>query len=484
MTSKRIIERVAEFIKERELINPGDSVLLSVSAGKDSIAMLHILMELKDVMDISLGLFHLNHMIRGEEADMDERFVAEKADSMGLPLFLRRHDFRSKKMPNISLEEHAREIRYNLLDEIAGDNGYSKIATAHSKSDNVETMLMRLFTGTGIHGLTGITAARGTIIRPLLMISAEELYHYLNESGITWREDSSNRDNNHTRNYIRNEIMPVIKKRFPAFEEAMTGTKRIAEETMHLLDSFIRESHGTLYRRHGNDIYIETQDIQKNNPLFCHILAHCLRTEFYVHPTRGMLDEVMRRFKVRHSHLLLYENAKIRIIKSLREGKCVIILSKESGDFSSSLWEHRVDIKDVAAHRVHCPEIGLTLAIGRVDFSFYNQHRGNPDFVFIRLDETVQTIVIRNRRNGDRITLTNGTKKIKDYFIEKKLDSESKESVPLLIVNDVIAAIMLGFLFDLPNRVSSSFLVTDHAKKILAIASENHYTIVAENSRS
>ncbi|PKM78927.1 MAG: tRNA lysidine(34) synthetase TilS, partial [Firmicutes bacterium HGW-Firmicutes-13] len=173
-----IIKKVINFVEGEHLLASGDRVLLSCSAGKDSMAMLHLMAGLRDILDVELGIFHLNHLMRGEASDFDEKFLEERARFYKIPFMPERFDFKKRRDPGYSFEEQARKIRYALAQQTADRYHYTKIATAHSKNDNAETLMMRILSGTGIHGLQGIHASRDMIIRPLLTISSEDIVRY------------------------------------------------------------------------------------------------------------------------------------------------------------------------------------------------------------------------------------------------------------------------------------------------------------------
>ena len=217
---KDLIQQTSAFIIKNSLIGPGMKILLSCSAGKDSMALLAVLYALKERFRCDLGIFHLNHLMRGAESDRDEDFLKSVSDNMGLPFYVERYDFSEHKTRRGSFEEQARNVRYGLIEQYLKNCGYDRCAMAHNNDDAVETVLMRICTGTAIHGLQGIPAKRGHIIRPLLHASASDIYSFLKEESISWREDSSNSDDVYTRNFIRNTVIPRLETRFPALRSS------------------------------------------------------------------------------------------------------------------------------------------------------------------------------------------------------------------------------------------------------------------------
>jgi len=179
-----IYNKFKETIETRNLITPGDSILLALSAGKDSMAMLDLMLRYKENVSLKLGIFHLNHLTRGIDSDNDAALVRVKAAEYGIPFYECTFDFKTSGITGISFEEQARDVRYNMINSIISSEGFNKAATAHNSMDNVETLLMRIFSGTGIFGLRGINHINGNIIRPLLDIYPDEIYSYLHYKNI------------------------------------------------------------------------------------------------------------------------------------------------------------------------------------------------------------------------------------------------------------------------------------------------------------
>ncbi len=214
-------QRVQETIRKRNLIKPGDRVAVAVSGGADSVALLHSLQGLSSELGIVLSVAHVNHHLRGAESDEDECFVAELARRYQLELLER--DAPIKQSKGCGIEAAARKQRYEFFLELVRSGRASKIATAHTLDDQAETVLMRIFRGTGTRGLAGILPrfqfeeegrCWGEVVRPLLGFRREEIRKFLRERGLPWREDSSNRDPIFLRNKLRHKVLPVLRETF------------------------------------------------------------------------------------------------------------------------------------------------------------------------------------------------------------------------------------------------------------------------------
>ena len=211
---------MTDFIKANELFATASKVLLAVSGGADSTALLHALSALKagNVLDAELVCAHLNHQLRAAEADMDEDFVIEQAAKLKLAITTRRLDVRDFARHNkLSIETAARELRIKSLLGIAKANSCSHIVTAHQKNDNAETILQRLVRGTGFRGLGGIWPRRVfadeiRFVRPLLCVGRDEIIEYLQQRNLKWRQDHTNADCTYRRNYIRHRLLPALQR--------------------------------------------------------------------------------------------------------------------------------------------------------------------------------------------------------------------------------------------------------------------------------
>lgn len=220
-----MLNKLTAFIRQYEMVQPGDTVVCAVSGGADSVALLFALYLLKEKLGIQLEAAHFNHHLRGEESDRDEAFVRELCDRYDIPLHVGDGEIRPGKK---GLEAAAREARYAFLKCLPG-----KIATAHTADDNAETILLHLIRGTGLKGLGGITPVSGNVIRPMLSVTRADVEAFLEEWCLSHIEDSSNETDAFLRNRIRHRVMPLLKQENPLLAEnlsAMALRLRVDEE--------------------------------------------------------------------------------------------------------------------------------------------------------------------------------------------------------------------------------------------------------------
>ncbi|HEY6436786.1 MAG TPA: tRNA lysidine(34) synthetase TilS, partial [Ignavibacteriaceae bacterium] len=261
--TKTIEQKALKFIDENHLIEIGDKVLVALSGGADSIFLLSFLLKFKNRFKIDVTAFHLNHKLRGKASVEDEKFCAEFCLKINIKLVCISKDVKAfaKKM-KVSVEEAGRDIRYPELNKAATKMKCTRIATAHNSSDNVETILLNFIKGTGLKGLVGIPVRRDNIIRPILCLSAEEIRTYLKANKIPFRVDESNLDSDYERNFLRNEIIPKLKKRLnPKLEEKISNTSKIVSELNSYIDKQIEKIRKEVVKSDKQELRISLQKI-------------------------------------------------------------------------------------------------------------------------------------------------------------------------------------------------------------------------------
>lgn len=233
-----VFEKVLATVEKYGMLENKDRVLVAVSGGADSLALLHILLELKDPFKLSLHVFHLNHKMRGRAAETDARFVKNLARSLDLPSTVLSYDVPAYiKKHKLSKEEGARQVRYMLLEKVARDIKADKIALGHTADDQVETFLIRLIRGAGLEGLRAIPLVRGIFIRPLIGLSREETRQFCQVKGLKPRFDQSNIELSRIRNRIRHDLLPHLVKNYnTAFKEEVLREIELISVDVSLLE--------------------------------------------------------------------------------------------------------------------------------------------------------------------------------------------------------------------------------------------------------
>lgn len=232
-------EKVIDTIKKYKLIEKGDKIVLGVSGGPDSIAMLDILKDLRNKFEFEIYVCHLNHMIRGQDAINDQKYVEQYCNKNQIEFFTKNVNIiEISNNQKIGTEECGRNARYNFFEEILEKTKSNKIATAHNKNDNAETVLMHLLRGSGISGLKGIKPIRNNkFIKPLIECDRKEIEEYCKQKNLNPCIDKTNFENTYTRNKIRNIVIPYIKKEFnPNIIETLFRLSEVVSSEDEFLD--------------------------------------------------------------------------------------------------------------------------------------------------------------------------------------------------------------------------------------------------------
>jgi tRNA(Ile)-lysidine synthase len=247
MPSKNLIKKIQENIFRYELLKrpkgaPSGKIVVGVSGGPDSVCLLDALYKLKEKYNLELVIVHVNYGLRGKDSDLDEKLVGDLAKKYSLNLEIKKIPNTKYQILNTISEDKLRKIRYDFFEQTRKKHKASVVAVAHNRSDQAETVLMRILRGTGLKGLGAIKFKRDYLIRPLLNISRKEILDYLRKNKIPFRVDKSNLANDFTRNKVRNKLIPYIEKNFnPNFQEALFQLAASASEDYDFIHRYAQE---------------------------------------------------------------------------------------------------------------------------------------------------------------------------------------------------------------------------------------------------
>ncbi|MCI0405296.1 MAG: tRNA lysidine(34) synthetase TilS [candidate division Zixibacteria bacterium] len=230
------VQKTADFIQKKKLLGVNEKILVACSGGPDSVALLFALRALSKPLKLKLGMAHLNHLLR-PEAPKDAAFVKKLAHKLKSPFFYSEVDTKTAAKENKwSQEEAGRNLRYRFFEQVAKDEQFDKIATAHTADDAAETVLLQILRGTG--GPAGIPAKRGNIIRPILWATRADVFAFLKAKKLAYRTDPSNKGNRFTRNRVRNELLPLLEKKYnPQIRQALFRLAQIFEDEKNFLQA-------------------------------------------------------------------------------------------------------------------------------------------------------------------------------------------------------------------------------------------------------
>ena len=329
-------DEVLKTIKEYNLIENGDKIVVGVSGGPDSICLVDILNEIKNDKKINfeLAICHINHLIR-EEAKEDEKFVEEYAKEKNIPFFSKEIDVASlAKKQKIGTEEAGRIARYAFFEEILQKINGTKIATAHTKNDNAETVLMNLLRGSGTAGLKGISPIRDNkYIKPLIQISREEIEAYCEKQSLNPRYDKTNSENIYTRNKVRNILIPLIKKEFnPNIIDTIDRLSTLAKKENEYLEKTTKEKYDELLiKEEKNEIILNLkkfniQDEVIKSRIIIYTIKRLLSTSQGIEKVH--IDDIITLCKKNIGNKYLTPNKNIKI--TVNKGKIYFFVTQNS----------------------------------------------------------------------------------------------------------------------------------------------------------
>lgn len=234
-----MVSKIKETIARYDMLEKDDVVIVAVSGGADSIALLHAVYSLKQELGITVHACHVNHNLRGGESKRDEQFVRDFCDSRKIPVTFYSIDIKADK--HESIEERARKMRYECFEKLCSEHD-AKLATAHTASDNAETVFLNILRGTGTKGLCGIPPVRGNIIRPLIRCTREDIENYCTENRLEYVTDSSNLSDDYTRNKLRHRLIPLLQEFNPSLFEAVSRMTSAVYDDNALLEQISSEA--------------------------------------------------------------------------------------------------------------------------------------------------------------------------------------------------------------------------------------------------
>ena len=258
---ENISDKFTRFFKERSLLQ--GKFLVAVSGGVDSV----VLCELCKLSGIEFSIAHCNFQLREEESERDEQFARKMAEQYGVEIFVKKCDTEAyANEKKISIQEAARDLRYQWFVELKKKTGFSFTLLAHHADDNIETLLMNFFRGTGLQGLTampGEDTQEKFILRPLLNVRRKEIIEFAKQNKLSWVEDSSNASSKYTRNFFRNELLPAIKKSYPQVEENLLANIDRFKKTNHLYQAAVEELKKKVCERYASEVRIPVLKLMK-----------------------------------------------------------------------------------------------------------------------------------------------------------------------------------------------------------------------------
>ncbi|MEE8350181.1 MAG: tRNA lysidine(34) synthetase TilS [Acidobacteriota bacterium] len=426
-----MISRVLETIRRHQLLEAGDHVIVALSGGPDSVALLLVLKEIAEMLSLQVSAAHVNHRLRGEASDQDEQFVRRLCQRVEVPIEVRRVETRQEvERSGENLQSCARRLRYDFLLQLSLLEN-QKVATGHTINDQAETFLMKLIRGAGPAGLSGISPVRGRgsdtkgvmVVRPLLELSRPEIIAYLKENQQSYREDRSNRDLSYHRNWVRHQLIPLV-------EENLNPS---LVENLHRSSQLFREIEEYLWVR-GEEAFEQCRIRQKGGT---RIRIEVLET-FHSIIRKQVVRQGVAREKGDLLDITLQHIEGVLGLCASRSGSEIHLpgglkVQREFGE----LWITNQALPCDFLYplsvpgEILIPEVGKSVVVRRA--KAHGQEAtlikwGNED------------LIVRNRRPGDeyRVSSESGNKKLKDLLQRNRIPRSQRDSLLILVGNDEI----------------------------------------------
>ena len=445
---------ILDYIRRNRLFAPGDRVIVALSGGADSVCLLVVLNELRKALGLELKAVHVHHGLRGKEADRDRDYSRELSERLGVAFAWVQVDAALyAREQGMSVEEAGRHLRYQIFEKERLDFSGTKIAVAHHKDDQAETILYNLFRGTGLKGLGGIRPLRDRIVRPLLCVGREEILAYLEEKRISYCEDSTNAQTDYVRNRIRSRILPEIREQI---------NRRAGENILHAgemaaqADAYLEKQAEGILKAWGAG---ETHEA--GAMAACGVDAKALLAE----------DDIIRNYVIRRMirsvnesmkdiTMIHVESAAALLFASDRRQvdlPCGLIAVRTTGE----LWIKRKKQKELVDKERDFP-------LPELDFKTFPYKKGqeipkNGYTKWFDYDKIKCALSVRYRETGDYMTLAGGGRKtIKAFMIDEKIPKEEREKIPLVAEGSHV-------LWVIGYRISEYYKITDDTHTVIQI---------------
>ena len=451
-------KKVEAYIAKHNMLRQNDRVIAAVSGGADSVCLLKLLVDLRGRLHLEIQAVHVHHGLRGREADRDAEFVRELSEKWKVPCLVVYRDAAAYgKEHGIGVEEAGRQLRYQVFDEAAARWGGTRIAVAHHRDDQAETILHNLFRGSGLKGLGGMAPVRDNVIRPLLCVGRQEIAGYLEEQNISFCQDSTNELTDYTRNKLRHKVLPAV---CGEINPAAAVHIAAAGERIRQAEEYFEREAGRFWAEHGRREQEEESDKMRQG-----IPAAVVR----------MLPDILKGYVVMR---MIEETGKpLKDISAVHVEQVLGLAEKGTGKSvrlpgGISVYREYEMIWMESASK-HGPEgeigclNGIELAVRCFPASvFREKYREIPENKYTKwfdYDKIKGTLSVRTRKTGDYFILKDGSRKtIKSFMIDEKIPRQERDKILLLAQGQHI-------LWVIGYRISEFYKITEETKQILQV---------------
>ena len=454
---KDMLENIKQNIAEKKMINKGDKILVSFSGGPDSTALLYCIHKLIKQLKFELIACYFNHNIRPKEAKKEIEFCLDFCKKLKIPFIVTEADIpKIAKEQQLSIEEAGRNFRRTILQKIAIDENCNKIALGHHLDDTIETILFRLFRGTGPGGLNPIKPVSGKIIRPLFNIPKGDIVAFLNKGKIKYMLDRSNFDSDFSRNYIRNKIIPIIEKHFgEKYKGSISRFSQILTDEDNFLKSLAEKGLKKLCTiTPGGKIIVDLKKISVYDTSVRRRIIKLLLEKTYQHPGAGSFEQIEQ-----VNDLIEGRQKAVDLGKDLRVvvDRANLLLSGKKIKFGR--------YKLAIPGKVELPKIRAAIRTGQIDIKSASKMIQKSGWkINIDFDKIAPPLEINGIKPGDRFKPLGleGTKKVGDYLTDRKCPRHIRDEIA--IVRD-----KKGIIWLVGHEISDRVKINNKTKKVLEI---------------
>ncbi len=434
-----LVDFVENTLRQQEMVQPGQTVAAALSGGRDSVCLLHVLQQLSVKLSFKLMAVHVHHGLR-EEADEDEAFCRQLCERLGVDFRTKRVDTPARvKATGESVEEAARNLRYEAFEQLVTGGTAQRIALAHHQQDQAETVLLHLLRGSGLTGLGGMKAKRLPYIRPLLETAAAEIDNYIKENDLSYVEDASNQDTAYRRNRIRHQLLPLLQQEY---------NPEIVKTLAHMAGR-LQEEEDYLDR--------QTPEVSEEDLSISWLLQYPVNLQ----------KRILRKWLRKHGLVQDLQQVHMEQLLELANGQTGRRISLPRGLTAQKSYDILV------IHRsMPCPALQqgfpsfqmefMTLAQAVKQWERPQQVPALPEEKWLSADALEASPVWRTRKAGDYIVAAGGRKKLKDFLIDEKVPREERDRLPLLADGSHV-------LWVFGYRISDAVKITENTQQVLHV---------------
>ncbi len=456
-----------KFLIDNELVLKDEKILLGISGGADSMSMLHLFLLFRDEFKNEIAVAHLNHGIRGKEADEDEEYVRIFCRNNLIPFMSKKVNlYDIVKETKMTIEEAGRVLRYSFFDECLKKLNYDKIATAHNEDDNVETVLMNIIRGSGIDGISGIKKKRDNIIRPMIIFKRDKIDEYCIKNNIIPRTDFTNKDNIYFRNKIRNELIPYLKVNFNvSICESIIRLSENAAEDCNYLNKIAKGCLEKYCKLNGDSVIIKKDIFDLDEAIINRVLRESFK----------LLKDSLSNVEKKHIKDIidLQKNSSGKMI-DLKESITAVNSYGDIHLFKKLLSYEQILYKELYIGENVIENFDYYINIDIISNDKFNLTKNKYPLVkyFDYSKIKNKKIILRNRKDDDFFNPLgmDGKKKLNQYFIDKKVPRRDRDNISLICFGEEI-----GWIFN--HQISNKFKITYETCEVLKIEFKERSTI-------